>query len=191
MTADMFAVYRTATHEVFRLETLQVYSVEDEADQFRTWKATGKVPRDPAIEESTSAYRQAVARGVRVHRVHVLDLPLTPYLAYELAGYQENTAAGEDVRIAVRSRHEELTNLTRDLALIDPGTDHAAVVWFRYDDGGQVIGRDLSTSPGDVTWAIRARDVALAHAMPLSEFASYAADPGNDDVGQHARGCSD
>ena len=34
--------------------------------------------------------RAATARGCRIRRVHVMDLPLNLYLRYELAAYREN-----------------------------------------------------------------------------------------------------
>jgi len=112
--------------------------------------------------------RSAVAAGKRVHRVHAVDLPLSDYIRYELAVYPENVAAGEDVRIAVRSAHPGLKELDTDFWLFDAETSKPVVVWFRYTPDGQVISRDLSDDTGDIRRARAQRDLALPHAMPLS-----------------------
>jgi hypothetical protein len=118
--------------------------------------------------------RQVTAAGTRIYRVHVVDLPLTPYLCYEMAAYQENLAAGEEVFIAARSSHRSLAGLREDFVLFDPGTGHQAVVWMRYDALGRITGRDYSDDPADIARARRDRDVAVSHAVPLAEFAAVA-----------------
>ena len=78
-----------------------------------------------------------------IQRVHVVDLPLTAYLRYEMAAYRENIDAGEEVGIAVRSWHPDLAALTEDFVLFDHGGEDEAMVWMRYDHQGQLTGRDL------------------------------------------------
>ena len=96
-----------------------------------------------------------------------MDLPLTVYLRYELAAYRENIDAGEEVGIAVRSWHPDLAELTEDFVLFDPGSDHPAMVWMRYDDQGQLAGLAYSDKPADLALAAGYRETALAHAVPL------------------------
>jgi hypothetical protein len=171
---DLLAMYRDATGEVFRLEAQPQYDVEQEAAQIKAFEDTGMVPSDPAVEESMAVVRAAVNSGTRVHRAHIVDLPLTPYLRYELAAYQENLAVGEQVSIAVRSWHPDLAMLGADFVLFDPGTDHQAVVWMRYDPEGHLTGLDLSGGPADIARARSARDLVMAHAIPLREFTALA-----------------
>ena len=118
--------------------------------------------------------RTATARGCQVRRVHVVDLPLTVYLKYEMAAYRENTDAGEEVSIAVRSWHPDLAVLTEDFVLFDPASDHPAMAWIRYDDQGQLAERAFSDDPTDLALAAGHRDLALAHAVPLRRFMSLA-----------------
>jgi hypothetical protein len=114
----------------------------------------------------------AVSAGKRVHRVHVVDVPLSDYIRYELAVYPENIEAGEDVRIAPRSAHLGLRDLDTDFWLFDADAEagRPAVVWFRYSPGGQIISRDYSDDPGDIRRAREQRDLAIAHSVSLAEF---------------------
>lgn len=173
---DILALYSQAAREAFRLETRQAYAVSAESAQLRAFTEGRALPADPHVGRSMQVISTANSAGVRIHRVHVVDLPLTAYLRYEMAAYAENTAAGEDVRIAVRSWHPDLARLTEDFVLFDPGSARQAMVWMRYDDEGRLTGRDYGTA-SDLALAARQRDVALAHSVPLSEFTRLAASP--------------
>lgn len=168
--ADLLELYDAAGEEAFRLEAQQRYAVDAEDAQFRAFTEGRPMPSDPHVDRSMQIIRAATGRGCRIRRVHVVDLPLTVYLRYELAAYRENTDAGEEVGIAVRSWHPDLADLTEDFVLFD----HAAVVWMRYDDQGQVAGLAFSDKPADVALAAGYRRTALAHAVPLREFMTLA-----------------
>jgi hypothetical protein len=171
---DVNALYQQATHEVFRLEALQVYDFPPESEQLRAFKEGRPLPRDSDVERGMAVISKATEAGVRVHRVHVLDLPLTPYLQFELAAYAaDNLRAGEDVRITVRNSHPDLAALTNDFLLFDGDTERACVVWMRYDSQGRITSRDYTTSPDDIAQCRRERDLALAHSLALAQFNAF------------------
>ncbi len=163
-------LFQTFQESAFRLEALQYYVLGEDEPRRQAFREGRPLPPRPGKTESIRMVRSAVAAGKRVHRVHAVDLPLSDYIRYELAVYPENVAAGEDVRIAVRSAHPGLKELDTDFWLFDAETSKPVVVWFRYTSDGQVISRDLSDDTGDIRRARAQRDLALAHAMPLSEF---------------------
>jgi len=165
--AELFETFRESA---FRLETLQYYVLAEDEPRRRAFREGRPLPPRPGKTDSMRLVRDAVARGRRVHRVHVVDLPLSDYIRYELAVYPENIAAGEDVRIARRAAHPGLGELDTDFWLFDAETGHAAVVWFRYTPDGQLITRDYSDDVGDVSRARGQRDLALARSLPLTEF---------------------
>jgi|SRR5215470_4652252 len=174
MSVDLLAMYRQATQEVFRLEAQQRYTVKAELAQLEAFREGRPLPSDPAVNTSMEIIRTATAAGVRLHRVHVVELPLSLYVRYELAAYAENIAAGEQVGVAARSWHRDLAALDEDFVLFDPGTDHQAVVWIRYDAEGRLTSRDYSDDPTDVTAACHHRDIAATHAISLHEFSALA-----------------
>ena len=171
---DLLGMYSRAAGEAFRLEAQQRYAVPAEDEQFRAFTEGRPLPSDPRVDRSMQIIRAATARGCRIRRVHVVDLPLTVYLRYELAAYRENIGAGEEVGIAVRRWHPDLADLTEDFVLFDPGGDHPAMVWMRYDDAGQLTGLAYSDKPADLALAANYRQTALAHAVPLREFMTLA-----------------
>jgi hypothetical protein len=172
MSIDLLAMYRQATQEVFRLEARQQYAVEAESAQMKAFTEGLPLPADAAVQRSMDVIRQAKAAGTRIYRAHVIDLPLSLYLRYEMAAYRENLAAGEEIYIAVRASHGGLAGIGQDFVLFDPGTGHQAVVWMRYDAEGRITGRERSDDPADIAYACRVRDLAMAHAVPLDEFAA-------------------
>ena len=172
---NLLAMYRQATREVFRLEAQQRYETEAESAQLKAFTEGRPLPSDPRVNQSMEIIRTATAAGTHLYRVHVVDLPLSSYVNYEIAAYQkENIAAGEEVSIAVRGWHPELAALTEDFVLFDPGLSGQAVVWMRYDAQGRLTGRDCSDDPADIARARHRRDVAMAHAVPLREFTALA-----------------
>ena len=171
---NLFDLYRHARTSAFRLEVQQRYAVPAEETQFRIFLADGVLPEVPAIEGSMAVIRAATEAGTRIYRVHVVELPLTRYLRYELAAYSENVRAGEEVRITVRSRHADLARLTQDFVLFDGETEQAAVVWMNYDEDGRIVSRDFSDTSSDIDRACRDRDLAMAHSVTLGEFAGSA-----------------
>ncbi len=114
-------LFETFRESAFRLEALQHYVLEEDEPRRQAFRAGHPLPPRPGKIESMRLVRNAVAAGKRVHRVHVVELPLTEYLRYELAVYRENIAAGEDVRIADRAAHRGLRELDTDFWVVRCG----------------------------------------------------------------------
>jgi hypothetical protein len=164
---ELFETFRASA---FRLEALQNYVLGEDEPRRRAFREGRPLPPRPGKVESMRMVRDAVAAGKRVQRVHVVDVPLSDYIRYELSVYPENIAAGEDVRITCRSSNTGLNDLDTDFWLFDAETDQSAVVWFRYTPEGQIISRDYSNDPSDVRRAREQRDLAIAHSLSLDEF---------------------
>jgi hypothetical protein len=159
----------------FRLETLQYYALAEDEPRRQAFREGLPLPPRPGKTESMRMVSSAVAAGKHVHRVHIVDLPLSDYIRYELAVYPENIASGEDVRITPRSAHPGLRGLDTDFWLFDAQGDRPAVVWFRYAPDGQIISRDHSDDPADIRLAREQQDLALACSLSLGEFTALPA----------------
>lgn len=167
---DASALVERVTQEAFRLETRQRYNVPYEKPLVQAFKEGRPQPVSDSMNRHCAITRALLAAGKRRYRVHVIELPLTLYLRYELDGYQENIEAGEEIFIVDRNRHPDLTELTEDFLLLDGDTDHASVVWYRYDDNDELLARDQSCDAGDIEVCRRHRDLAVMHAVPYAEF---------------------
>ena len=109
------------------------------------------------------------AQGKRWQRVRVVEEPLTEYTQYEMASYIESQAAGEEIRIARRSR--QAWALRRDFWLFDYGTPQVRALLLNYTPEGEWRGAEWVTDAGGLLAALAAeRDLALACSVPLNEY---------------------
>jgi Family of unknown function (DUF6879) len=165
-------------HTVFRLETLQQYSVEAEAERFRAW-----LDRQPLPERSvqTSPWLRRMAEttesGVKWSRVHLVKKPLTDYLGYEFVSYRESALAGQDTRIVDLDVHPDLAMLHEDFWLIDGDEPTALAVLMRYDPEGRFLGAWRTDDPSVLQECRRQRDMVLAASAPLEEYLASIDDP--------------
>lgn len=167
---DVFALCENVTEEAFRLETRQRYNVGYEEPLVRAFEEGRPQPENESITRHITSVNSFRAAGKRDYRVHVLELPLTPYLRYELSVYPESIEAGEEILIADRAWHPDLAELIEDFLLLDGDTGHASVVWYRYNDDDELLARDHSHDPADIEICRRHRDLAVAHAIPYAAF---------------------
>lgn len=160
----------------FRLETQQQYTVPEEDDDLHRWLKGLPLP-DRSVRTSPWLRRVAVTTAAGKHwsRVHIVDLPLSDYVKFEIAGYLENAAAGEEIRIAIRDEHSALAGLRDDFWLFDGGTPEAYGLAMSYDADGHHLGNDLVTDPARLAAYQQARETAWEAAMPLNEFTARGA----------------
>jgi hypothetical protein len=168
---DFAACFDRFKESAFRLETLQRYTVPDEAERIRMFRE-GRPRPERSVRTSPWLRRVAVttAAGKHWQRVHVVDHPLSEYLRYELVGYVESAAAGEEVGIADRATHPDLARLTTDFWLFDADSGNAFAVPMNYDDEGHLLGYELAESPEELARRRSERDLALAHSVSLNEY---------------------
>ena len=168
---DFAACFDRFKESAFRLETLQRYTVLEEAQRIRMFRE-GRPRPERSVRTSPWLRRVAVttAAGKRWQRVHIVEHPLSEYLRYELVGYVESAAAGEEVRIADRATQPDLARLTRDFWLFDADSENGFAVPMNYDDEGHLLGYELAQSPEELDLRRRERDLALAHSVSLNEY---------------------
>jgi hypothetical protein len=143
--------FETAQHSIFRLETLQHYAGDREAEL------------GEAKQHWCDLVRRRTADGVTMTRVHVVEHPLTDYMRFELTqSYPPNTRAGEDVRIVpapVKGLPERF-----DFWMFDESS-----AWLmRYDDAGQLTAvLDVSDDGSKMDICRYYARVALERSTPL------------------------
>jgi hypothetical protein len=126
----------TAEHDLFRLETLDLYEVRTDGSDYDRY-VRGEPGPDMARKQPWMDRLAAdAARGLHNYRVHVLRSPLSPYLRYECEwGYAFNQTAGEEIRIL------DLAERPKPRAVVDEDfwlMDDATVVRMIYDRGRYV-----------------------------------------------------
>jgi hypothetical protein len=170
------ACFERFQRSAFRMETLQRYTVESETERIRAF-LRGEPRPDRSVRTSPWLRRVALSTAAGKHwsRVHIVDLPLTDYLRYQLVGKVESAAAGEEIRIALRREHPELNEIRGDFWLFDAETPAAYAISMRFDDMGRPLGHELVTDPDRIDAYRRAREIAWAASMPLNEFTAGSA----------------
>jgi hypothetical protein len=159
LDGDFFAAFERSA---WRLELLPEYDDEETRERVAQFLA-GRVPLQK--EFWTSGLRTARAQGKTIGRVHVIG-ELTDYLRYELAMYQYNVQAGEDIRILPAELAAGLDLPDYDYWLLDRTT----VIRMNYGDRGAFVSREIITDPGAVARCARASDAAMSAAVPLREY---------------------
>lgn len=166
---DFTRLFREFKHTAFRLETLQVYAVDYEAEPIRHFLAGAEMPADPSKDDWCALIRGAEAAGKSMARVHVVAEPLSDYLRYEIGwSYPPNVDAGEDIRILPTRPGEWPANLPEgyDFWLFD-----SSDLWvMAYGDEGEFLYAEHVDDPAEIVRHNHIRDAAMHAAM---EFHTY------------------
>ncbi|MFJ5049558.1 DUF6879 family protein [Streptomyces sp. NPDC088719] len=160
-----------AKYSAVHLELRDSYGVGDEAEDFETWKRTGRRDIDPA-----SAYwapwvdsiRSTVARGVAVRRARVVSEPVTEYIRYEHAGTAVNLHAGEQVRWLPRRQASGIALPGNDCWVFD-----GEIVLFNHFSGEgnwSEPGWEVRTEPAVARLASAAFEAVWEHGIPHEKF---------------------
>ncbi|MFF8956517.1 DUF6879 family protein [Streptomyces sp. NPDC014894] len=163
LTGEEFGrLFETFEREAFRLETLSVYDVAEEREEFERFLAGGSMGPD---WDDNPWVRSMTDKGKKVSRVHVLRSPLTDYLRYELSAYPGNITAGESIGIIDRAEQTVTGLPEHDFWLFD---DRAAYR-MHYTPEGAFIGAEPLPSH-EVAAHLGHRDRALGEAVPFAEY---------------------
>jgi hypothetical protein len=162
---DFAALFESFERTAFRLETLDLYIVPEEAQAFDDFLA-GR-PFDLAwFEPWLTMIRELHDTGRQMQRVRLVADPPTDYQAFELAVTPNNLAAGEDIHLLPASMAGPLELPGYDYWLFD---DRLVAV-MRFTDGGSFVYAELSDDPAMVDAHRAARDVALQHAVSYADY---------------------
>ena len=161
----MSACTRSAIH----LEMRDKYDVSDEAEDFDTWRRTGRRETDPA-----SAYwgpwvdliSGAVARGVVVRRARIVSEPVSDYIRYEHASTGVNVCAGEQVRWLPRRQASGIALPGNDFWLFDD----RVIRWGFFSGAGASAGHELSEDPAEAKLCAEAFEAVWARAVPHDQY---------------------
>jgi hypothetical protein len=165
-SAEWLSLFTDIEESWFRLETLQVYTVDYEQEGIREFLRTGRLDREPGRWQHMLQRHSKAGRNIQ--RVHVIEEPLTDYLRYELAAYEQNVGAGEDIRLIAVSPPEWPSGLPRatDFWLFDDRE-----VWdMGYDNLGHFLSARRSTSQSHLKQCRQWRDEALRQSISLEAY---------------------
>ncbi|MFJ9376120.1 DUF6879 family protein [Streptomyces sp. NPDC101455] len=161
---DFGGMFTKLKHSAWRLETRRRYAEDEVTDTYRQFAAGEPVTWDLDDAWCTNRREQS-ALGKRFERVRILDEPPTPGQRYLLDNARRNSAVGEDIRVLIRSRAEELGLPREDFWVFDS----RVVALLHFDDADAMTGVELITNPVGVLRYAQARDAAWHHAVPYDQ----------------------
>jgi hypothetical protein len=129
----------------FRLETLQAYAETSESGPFHQYQR-GSPPDAAFLNDWCQMVRNHITSGKAMRRIHVVDVPLSEYMKFEIeCCYIHTGAAGEDIRLIDRSKlsSEHLKLITEDFWFFDSST----VMVNEYDERGTIAQARITTDP--------------------------------------------
>jgi len=154
----------------YRLETLQRYEVSYEKDEFGRFLAGEARGEFPGIAEWVDGtVSKAVSAGKYLHRVHVVQEPLSDYVRFECAwAYTHTNAAGEKIRVLPVVEGEWPEGLPHyDYWLFDSVT----LVAMYYADDGEFESAEIIGDPEQIVRANYWRDFSVVASVPFAEYA--------------------
>jgi hypothetical protein len=147
----------------FRLETRKGYATDRAGARFQAFMR-GVAPAPEPEHPWNVNVRDKAARGALFSRVRIIDEPPTDGQRFLMATAVGNVAAGEDIRVLVRSKAQRLGLPDYDFWLFDSST----LVCMHIDDTDTTLGVEVLTDPPTVLAACQARDAAQATAVPTA-----------------------
>lgn len=164
-TAEWLSLFEDFKQSAFRLEGLQTYDATGEEEAVARFVADGSYDLD--LSWWASMARGHVASGHKMTRVRVIVEPLTDYTRFELAGYPQMVAAGDEIRIVVAREGSWPEGLPQhDYWLFDDRD-----VWqMHYDDAYAFVGAELLTDPDRIAEHLSWRDAAIAQSVTLETY---------------------
>lgn len=159
--------------EVFRLEWLPTYSVDEDLEEFERWRRGEPTAADDDDNDYYVGLRQLRDRGVTQLRVRIVDFPIAEYLKYEIEFYRGSLRNGETLLFLERAIAVDVMQQTiveGDFWLFD----RSDVLAFDYENGDLV---DQHWAPRDAVGRYcELRDALVERALPMEDFIGKFAD---------------
>ncbi|MEV0002255.1 DUF6879 family protein [Micromonospora sp. NPDC050980] len=150
--ADFYATVETVDGLILKTERLQTFrepgSPSWEAFAAGRWDEALRIAAQPN-PELAQFFARLGGRGSGLHRLRIVELPLTPYLIWELNFLRFRAEAGERIRVldaGAVSEFEQAHGRIPELMVAGGET----VYDVRYDETGLPVGADKVVEPGVV-----------------------------------------
>lgn len=168
LTSEEFGfLFDRFEREAFRLESRDHYSVDSEREEFARY-----LRGEPLSERKNRGWcefvRSAVQSGRKISRVHVMRVPLTPYLRFEIDwGYVFSNAAGEEIFLFPQQK-------LADASISELGDfwlfDNKQLIRMDYDAAGAFQHAELIDDPKSLEKARSIRERLIAEAIPFRQY---------------------
>ncbi|MDZ4786178.1 MAG: hypothetical protein SGJ02_08895, partial [bacterium] len=165
---DWINQFHSFQNSAFRLEILQAYEEPSEKNAFEEYQRG-----NPVSKEFISSWCDLVSKHVKaghtMKRVHVVDLPLSNYLHFEIASaYRHTSRAGENIFLL------DKREISTDLAMILSDDfwllDNQKVMIQIYSPAGTLQHSYLSHDPKTIEYYKNIKARVLELSVPFEEW---------------------
>ncbi|HKC76289.1 MAG TPA: hypothetical protein VKF37_19120 [Chloroflexota bacterium] len=154
--------------EAVHLELRDVYAVQNEAERFALFLATGRYHGADAVDRQhwLDLIRSVTQAGKRIRRARIVSEPVTDYIRFEWAGAEYNVEAGEDVRWLPRRLASQIALPGNDFWLFDDTT----AIFNVFTGEGDLAERQLTTDTAAVELCRAAFEAVWQVAIPHGTY---------------------
>ncbi len=160
--------WQAAKVRIFRLEALQEYDAPEEKVLFEKWKKG-----DKNFTEYDGWFKllgQAKEKGIPIHKVKVVKLPVSEHLKYEIDLWKKLKIHGEQILVIEEEKYNTLTQnpdfKPKDFWLFD---DKLAII-FDYNEKGELVGEELVTDKTQVAKHLELKNRLTESSLSLTPF---------------------
>jgi len=166
---------RHLRHDFFKMETLQQYA-DDYSPGFRDYE-NGKINLDELrnmlkeflINDEDSTYNQFKERDIKYRRLHLVDIPISGYLHYEIESYIIGAEFGEEIFLLTT---KEASALNLSAPLVDTIIFDNEIVYVQHFEVSTGLWKftEIIENAKEVAKHVEVKDTLLQNAMPLDDF---------------------
>lgn len=158
---DFTTLMHSFKTEMFRLERLPQYLVEEEKDGIEYYFEHGILP-EGLNQEWYSDVSKAVGKGGRsIQRLRLVSEDLTDYEKFEIAAYQGNLKAGEQISLAKRDSYPEAPDFW--------AFDESYISVMHYKDDGSFLKADIHQPSDEELEMIRFWKKVYKESAPIKQ----------------------
>jgi len=171
---DVFSLYWSSLqNEFFKLETLQTYSVDDEKEILQKYNSGNYNETRSLINKlfvsQSGFYTSAKERNIAILRVHIVEIPFSSYLNYELEVYKIAEQYGENIFLINKDFVKNTLSLPiapQDFLLFDG----RSIILNRFNVEGCYVNSEISESSDEIQPYVKLKDILLKNSLPLVDF---------------------
>lgn len=156
--------------DFFKLETLQKYAMDTEDEVYKAFKAGDTEKVNKLFRDMLSSETDDTNSSVKSSRIHIVTLPLSEYLMFEIESYKVSEELGESIYLVEQSAAmAALNNIgvpIKDFLMFD----EKAVILHTFDDEGNLQYSELIGDQEEVSKYIQVRRVLEGISVPFREF---------------------
>lgn len=171
---DVFDIeWEAIKEEFFKLETLQIYQIDVKSPRFQSYQRgnleeTRKLMREVLLSHPTKPHEKIKEKNIKFRRVHIVELPLSFYIRFELESYKISIELGEEIYLISKEESEKLKRSVefQDFLMFD----NKRVYLLYFDSMSEWKYAELIDDPKEIKGYIHLKEQLLKKSLLMDQF---------------------